>query len=123
MRAVDEGECGAVGDEELALGMGEVAHELVTAVRGVGPHDDRTGQGGALEPEDEFGDVVQEDSHVKWSVRAPGLQPGGAGGGARGHLGMGQAEASGDEPGARVGGPGEHGTGDGFGGLGPLFLS
>ena len=55
--------------------------------------------------------------------RAPGLQPGGPGGGPCDHLGVAQPQVAGHEPEARVVGPGEHGAGDGLGGLPPPAAS
>ena len=118
---VDEGERGGVGDEELALGVGEVADQLVAAVRGVGPDDDGPRQCRAPEPEDELGNVVEQDGDVERAVGALGVQPGGPGGGPCDHLGVAEPKVCGHEAETCVVGAGEHGAGDRLRGLAPAL--
>ena len=60
-----QGEVLPVGDQELALGVGEVAGQLVAAVGGIGPDHDRTGQSRPAHPEDELGHVVEEQGDME----------------------------------------------------------
>jgi hypothetical protein len=69
-RASDQRQVRRVGDQELALGVGEVPHELVAAVRWIATDDDGAGQRRRLEPEDELGHVVEQERHVKRPVLA-----------------------------------------------------
>ena len=68
--ALDQREVGRVGDQELALGVGQVADQLVAPVGGVGADHHGAGQGRRLEPEDELGHVVEQDGDVEGTVLA-----------------------------------------------------
>ena len=115
-----QGEVGRVGDQELALGVREVPHQLVPPMRRVGPDHHRSGQRGRLEPEDELGHVVEHDGHVEGAVTACRTQPGRPCRGPGGHLGMGQTEVVRDQAEPVVAGPGEDGAGDGLGWRSPV---
>ena len=58
--AFDQFPVGRIGDQELALGVGQVAGEVVTPVGGVAPVYDGAGKCGTAHPEDVLGDVVHE---------------------------------------------------------------
>ena len=95
--AFHQGQIGGVRDEELTLGVREVPHQLVPAVRRVGPDNHGTGQGGRLEPEDEFGHVVEHDGDVEGAVVTGGAQPGRPRRGLGHHLGMAETEVVGHQ--------------------------
>ena len=109
-----QGQVGGVGDQELAFGVGQVARQLVAAVRGVGAHHHGADQRGRLEPEDELWDVVEQEGDVEGAVQAAGLQPGRPGRRPGHHLGVGEAELAGHQAEPVVVGQGQHGTGDGL---------
>ncbi len=104
--------------------MGQVAHQLVAPVGRVGPHHDGTGQRGGLEPEDELGDVVEQDGDVEGHGAPPGPtptlrpQPGAPGRGGRDHLGVAQAQVARPQSQGGVVGPCQDAAGDGLGGRG-----
>ena len=108
--AFHQREVGRVRDEELALGVREVAHQFVPAVGRVGPDHDSAGEGRRLEPEDELGHVVEHDRDVEGTVLAGRLQPGRPLCGAGHHLGMAEPEIVGHQARARRRrpGPGRH---------------
>ncbi len=54
-----------IGDEQLALGVGEVAGQLVAPVGRVAADHHRAGERRAPEPEHELGDVVEEQRDVE----------------------------------------------------------
>ncbi len=109
-----QGQVGGVGDQELALGVGQVAHQLVAAVGGVGADHHGADQRRRLEPEDELGHVVEHEGDVEGAVLAPGLQPGRPRRRPGHHFGMAQPEAVGHQPEPVDVGQGQHGAGDGF---------
>ncbi len=90
--ALHQGQVGRVGDQELALGVGQVAHQLVAAVGRVGPDHHGAGQGGRLEPEDELGHVVEHERDVEGAVLPRGTQPGCPRRRPGDHLGVAEAE-------------------------------
>jgi hypothetical protein len=57
--AFDQAPVPVVGDQQLALGVGEVAGQLVAPVGRVPPDQHRSGEGGGSHPEHVLGDVVQ----------------------------------------------------------------
>ena len=65
--ALDELPVGGVGDEQLALGVGEVAGELVAPVGRVAADHDGPGQCRAPHPEDVLRHVVHEQGDVEGS--------------------------------------------------------
>ena len=113
-RAFHQRQVRRVRDEELALGVREVPHQLVSAMRRVGPDHHRAGQSGRLEPEDELGDVVEHEGDMERAVVARGLQPGRPRRGPGHHLGVAQAEVVRHQAEARDVGPGQYRAGDGF---------
>ena len=63
--AFDQGPVSRVGDEQLALGVGEVAGQLVAPVGRVAADHHRAGERRAPDPEHELGDVVEEQRDVE----------------------------------------------------------
>ena len=63
--AFDEGPVSHVGDEQLALGVGEVAGQFVAPMGRIPADRHRTGERSAPEPEHELGDVVEEQRDVE----------------------------------------------------------
>src|ERR1700733_14554049 len=70
----------AVGGEQLARGMGEVARQLLAAMGGVGADNDGAAQLGPAHPEDVLGDVVEEEGDMERSRSTQALEGGGPGG-------------------------------------------
>ena len=94
--------------------MREVPHQLVAAVRRIGPDHHRAGQGGRLEPEDELGHVVEHEGDVEGAVVAGGLQPGRPRRGPGHDLPVAQAQVVRHQAEPRHVGPGQYRAGDGF---------
>ena len=70
-----------VGDEQLAVRASDVVGQRLTAPRGVDADDHGPGQGGATQPQQEVGNVPQQDAHVERPLATKLLQqrpPGGA---------------------------------------------
>ena len=111
-QALDEGKRTRVGDEQLALGVGEVPLQFVAPVRGIRPDHHRSGQRRRLEPVDELGHVVEQDRHVEGPGTPIGLQPGRPLCGSADHLGVGEPEVSRDQARGGVTGPVAHGLGN-----------
>ena len=96
--AVDQRELRGRRHEQLALRVGQVAGQLVAAVRRVPTDDDRAGQRGGLQPEDVFRDVVEQHRHVERPRPAPIGQPGGADRGLGDDLGVRVRAVGGRQP-------------------------
>jgi hypothetical protein len=62
----------AVGDDQLAVGMADVVGQLVAPPGRVDPHRGGAHQGGAGDPEQEFGHIVEEDADVEGAGPALG---------------------------------------------------
>ena len=62
---LDERQMRNVCDQQLALGVRDVAGELVAAVIRVPPDHDVAPEGGSSEPEAELGHVVEQDADVR----------------------------------------------------------
>ena len=63
--AIDERKVGGRGDEELALGMGEISGELISSVSWVCPYDCGTDQGCCFEPQEVVHRVVEHDGDME----------------------------------------------------------
>ncbi len=79
VEAVEQVRVAAFGDDELAVGVGDVAGELGATACRVDADDDGVGERGRTEPHRELGDVVEEQADVRRRVRVEGrLQARGA---------------------------------------------
>ncbi len=107
-----EWEVRRLGHQELALGVREVAGQLVAPMGRVGPDDHGAHRRGRFEPEDEFGNVVEQHGHVKGAVHPLRPEPGRPLRRPRHHLGMGQAQFARDKAEMVVVGPSQDGPGD-----------
>jgi len=85
----DQREETLVGDQELAVGMGQVPGQLVTSMGGVAADHHRAGEGRPSHPEHVLGDIVEQQSDVERTRLAQRGQRRRPLGLRRGHLGVG----------------------------------
>ncbi|GHA70434.1 hypothetical protein GCM10010305_11010 [Streptomyces termitum] len=104
-QAVEERQVGALGDEDPAGGVGDVAGEFGAAPGGVDPGGGGPREGRRAEPERVLGGVVEQEAEVRLAPR-PGRhqvrEQGGAGGGAGGGLVVGEDAVLVAQPGPMV---------------------
>jgi hypothetical protein len=72
VETVDEPDVGAIGDDQLAVRVGDVVSQLGPAAGRVDADDRRTGQGGADDPEHVLGLVVEQHADVERARPAAG---------------------------------------------------
>ena len=102
-RPSSSGQVGALGDQQPALGVQDVAGQLGAPAGGVDPGDGGPREGRRAQPEGELGGVVEQDAEVRLGARWQEVdEQRGAGGGARGDLVVG--ERRGPRTSARAGG-------------------
>ena len=63
------GRCARLGDDELAVGVGDVAQQVLAAAGVVEADDGGAGEGGAAEGEEVLGHVVEQDGDMRRPVR------------------------------------------------------